>query len=408
MYQVPEDFGCASGWGVAGNAQKFQKGYDDLVAAGGGRIHLPERYYMTTPLHLYSETVVITGDGPRTGFWFQLADPTKDAFVVEPLNAGSPTAFLQLVEMRDFSVLGGADCATNLIRIQFVLRSRFKGIHAMGNTRAHPIAIRTGWCNQFELVASYAGQGALYTSTSWGHTPGRPRSDYLHLMGSDPHRGGLNANHFWLLIEGFGYAPTETPDTYNLVRISNQNGPAQFYDEATQTWTPGTWTDQGNNWITGTVEGNVGGYALYADNCDTLCLDQLYAEGTQGIALVNCRQPTVTQTRWFTNLFLDGCVAPSVRHSTGDTLVIEASTKHAEIGHLIVGQGSGTVINNSPSTVTTGPILVANPNDALLGGGIFTSTAAVPAFRNQTAIVGTDAYISVGVSATTDWRKITP
>jgi hypothetical protein len=250
----PSDFGCLPGWGVAGNAQKFQTEYDNLASGGGGRIHFPERYYFTSPLHLHSNKVVITGNGPQTGFWFQLDDPTKDAFVVEPNNPSDPGSFLQGVEMRDFSVLGGANCAYNLVRIRYVVRSRFKGIHAMGGTNSHPFAIGTGWCNQFELVATFATDqdglpSPIYRPSTWGQALARPKSDYVHLLPSDEHRGGLNANHFWLLVEGYGYPQGQNPDTYNLVRISNQNGPQTVNGQSA-----GNWTDQGNNWITGTIE----------------------------------------------------------------------------------------------------------------------------------------------------------
>lgn len=138
-----------------------------------------------------------------------------------------------------------------------------------------------------------------------------------------------------------------------------------------------------------------------------MCLHQLYLEECKGIVLANCRQPVVSQARWFSKLVLDGCLLPVVTQSAGDALEITATTSHAGIGHLIVGQGTGTVVNNSPSTVTIGPVL-QNATQTLLGGGIFTSIATAPRFLDQTAIVGSAAYVSTGTTAPGDWKKTTP
>lgn len=217
---------------------------------------------------------------------------------------GAARVAVQGIVWRDLCI-HGARCRDTLV-LELVHRSRFEHVWVCGGAR-YAAHLRGCLSNHLNLMMS--------TNLSLGGLVPRPGRMGGVRVGPPVGCIAANANRFDLLIEGGRYEPGVTAQLFG----ERQDG-------------------QGNNVVTGTVEGTEAGRSIELEGWEGASLQDLHVEHSDGVRLAGCQSAILCGGRYLGRegqdvpaILVEGCVQTVLDGLHATRVVIDAGSSLSEV-----------------------------------------------------------------------------
>lgn len=329
--------GVAIAAGVASASDAIDLWYSKIALGATGLI--PIGRFRTTRKHSWNRQVNIVGLGVGSCLFPDLNSAVTDAIVVND----TVSATLAYVEIRDFAILSSAANACRDALVINRLNLSKVDVHVKVSAARYGMRFMGCLLSRFRVVSS--------VNYAYPYAAGSPAADTLRIPFDAVNSMGFNNNELDVKIEGGN----------NGVWIESQS-------------------NQGNNRITGCIEGTSGGTrGLYAQGCIGLNIEGLHCEGNAGaVELDTCSASEI------------GGGSQFIPNGNAGKLILTACSRirlgAAYCDSVDVGATCSDIIR-SPSFRTGA------------GGGVITDTANI--LRTEAgAITGTKVNAATGVAQT--------
>lgn len=348
----------------------------DACPSGATMIIPPGRYRHATRINWGSKKISVRGMGVISAFYPDTGTGTDGHYMGQNLR---------YCDFRDFAILGDGNVRDALV-LELCHSNTFTNIHVNGSTR-YEIYIRGCLNNYFNFICSHNIAYPYASGGSFDNTYGMVR------VGPLISSTATNANKFDVILEGGVYT----------------NGTSANYYQESQ-------SGQGNNWISGVIEGATSGRAIEIYSSSYGHITGFHGESSGNILLDTCRTWTIGDGVRAENVTINSGTEIKVDGVELTNLTVDSASKFTALGSIYYN--GGVLTDSSKTTISVGGGAEASNGSSSQGGtapsgiknlvwnGDFRRFTSVPAPAGFSNSGGAPAYVQCGTGLADTTRNL--